>query len=404
MKVIRVEQHVIKKSNPIYKTVDEYCFKSKNVYNYANYIIRQEFIKSGKWIRANDLDKMCQSSDCYKELGSQAAQKIIQLLDKNWKAFFCSIKDWSKNPNKYLGRPRLPKYKEKEGRMILILKNIQCSLKEGIFRISYKPFGGYSVKTHIQHEVKLIQCRFVPKGSNYVLEIVYETDVPNTQDYSERVASIDLGVSNFITMTNNMGAYPIVVKGGIIKSVNQYYNKQKASLQSELKILNNKHWSKRLQNITDKRNSRINYQMHCVSKLVVDWCVLYDINVLICGYNKEWKQESTLSKITNQNFIGIPYEIFVNQLRYKCENNGINFTITEENYTSGTSFLDNEEPIKANYNKSRRVYRGLFKSNEGKLINADVNGSYQIMKKVFPNAFSNGIGDVGLHPMTMKIA
>lgn len=404
MKVNRVEQHVIKKNNPIYKTVDEYCFKSKNVYNYANYIVRQEFIKNGKWIRTNELDKMCQSADCYKELGSQAAQKIIQLLDKNWKSFFKSIKDWSKNPSKYLGRPKLPKYKDKDGRAILIFKNIQCSLNDGNFRISYKPFGGYTVRTHIQEDAKLMQSRFIPKGNNYVLEIVYEIEVPDTKDNSGNIASIDLGVDNFITMTNNIGIKPIVIKGGVIKSVNQYYNKQKAIIQSELKKVNDKHWSKRLQKLTDNRNNKIKYQMHCISKMVVDWCLENNITNIVCGYNKEWKQESKMIKKVNQNFVAIPYEIFIHTLEYKCENSGIDFVLTEESYTSGTSFLDNELPIKEKYNKSRRVYRGLFKSNTGTLINADVNGSYQIMKKVFPNVFADGIEGVGLHPTIMKIA
>lgn len=404
MKATRVEQQLIKKTNPIYGVVDEYCFKSKNVYNYANYIIRQEFIKNGKWIRANDLDKMCQSSDCYKELGSQAAQKIIQQLDRNWKSFFKSIKDWSKNPSKYLGRPKLPKYKDKNGRMLLILKNIQCSLNEGIFRISFKPFSGYSVRTNIQSNVKLLQCRFVPSGKNYILEIVYETEVSEIQEKSERIASIDLGISNFITITNNIGENPIVVKGGIIKSVNQYYNKNKARIQSELKKVNNKHWSNRLQKLTDDRNNKIKYQMHCISKSVIDWCKTNNVDTLVCGYNKEWKQESNMIKKVNQNFVSIPYDIFINMLEYKCQNDNIKFILHEESYTSGTSFLDQEEPIKENYNKSRRIYRGLFKSNTGKLINADVNGSYQILKKVFPNAFANGIEGVGCHPTAIKVA
>ena len=113
---------------------------------------------------------MIQSSDCYKELGSQASQKILQLLDKNWKSFFIAIKDWKKNPQKYLGRPKLPKYKDsKTGRQVLILKNIQCSLKGGLFRISFKPFNGYTVNTNIPSSAKLMQCRFIPKANHYII-------------------------------------------------------------------------------------------------------------------------------------------------------------------------------------------------------------------------------------------
>jgi putative transposase len=404
MLVNRIESQNIKQTNPIWKVVDDYCFRSKNVYNYVNYIIRQEFIHNDKWIRSNDLDKMCQSEDCYKELGSQAAQKIIQLLDKNWKSFFVAIKDWKKHPNKYLGRPKLPKYKDKNGRQIFMLKNIQCSLNNGLFRISFKPFKGYTVPTHIPQTAKLMQCRFVPHSNYYTMEIVYQIDVPETNTDSEHIASIDLGVDNFATITNNIGLTPIAIKGGVIKSMNQYYNMKKAKMQSELMTLNKKHISKNIIKLANKRNNKIKDWMHKASKYVVDCCVMYGIDTLVCGYNAGWKQESDMSKKTNQKFVSIPFDMFVNQLAYKCQNNGIRFITTDESYTSGTSFLDGEKPVKDNYNKSRRIHRGMFKSNNGTLINADVNGSYQIMKKVFPNAFADGIEGVGLHPLSMKIA
>jgi len=365
--------------------------------------VRQEFIKNGNWIRNYELDKMCQSADCYKELGSQAAQKIIQLLDKNWVSFFVAVKDYSKNPSKYLGKPRIPKYKAKDGRQILIFKNIQCSLKDGLFRIGFRPFGGYTVRTNITSTAKLIQCRFIPKANNYVMEIVYEIDVPELQLDSEHIASIDLGVDNFATITNNIGLTPIVIKGGTIKSMNQYYNKRKANIQSELMLVNKKYWSKRLQKLTDKRHNRIKTWMHKVSKYIVDYCILYSIDTLVCGYNAGWKQNSDMGTKTNQKFECIPYLMFIQQLAYKCENNGIKFIQVEEDYTSGSSFLDGEYPCKKNYDKSRRICRGLFQSNKGVMINADVNGSYNIMVKAIPNAFTNGIVDVGCHPTAIKV-
>ena len=232
------------------------------------------------------------------------------------------------------------------------------------------------------------------------MEIVYEIEVPECLPYSDRIASIDVGVDNFITMVNNMGEDPIAVKGGVIKSINQYYNKQKAKMQSELKKKNNLNWSKRLQKLSDKRFEKIKYQMHCISKYVTDYCVLYDIDTLIVGHNDQWKQENK----GMQNFTYIPYDMFFKMLQYKCENNGIRFILVDESYTSGTSFLDEEDPVKENYNKKRRVHRGLFRSNNGEYINADVNGAYQILKKVVPNAFANGIEGAGSHPTTIKIA
>ena len=398
MKVNRVEQQIIRKNNPIYNVVDQYCFYSKNVYNQANYIIRQEFINNNNKLSAYDVQKLMQPMDCYKECGSQAAQKTIQLVDKMWKSYFKAIKDWKKNPSKYLGMPKLPKYLPKDGRQVFMLKNIQCSLNSGQFRIAFKPFGGYTVNTHAVG--KLMQCRFVPKTDYYVMEIVYEIEVPDVVEERIRICSIDLGTENLVTMVNNVGLQPIVIKGGAIKSANQFYNKRKAEIQSQLKKETGRDWSKNLQKLTDKRYEKIKYLMHCASKKVANYCVENKIDTLIIGLNKKWKQENE----NKQNFTYIPFDMLISQIQSKCEEYGIEVVMTEEAYTSGTSFLDKEQPIKENYNKERRVYRGLFVANNGRTINADVNGAYQIMKKVVPDVFNEGIEGVGSHPIRLEIA
>lgn len=153
-----------------------------------------------------------------------------------------------------------------------------------------------------------------------------------------------------------------------------------------------------MQSLTDKRHEKIKYQMHCVSKYIIDWCSANDIGSLIIGHNNKWKD----GKKHMQNFTYIPYNLFISMVKYKGENAGIDVIVVDEAYTSGTSFIDNEEPNKDSYDKSRRIHRGLFVSNSGKEINADVNGAYQIMKKAFPNVFPDGIEGVGLHPMTIK--
>ena len=402
MIVKRVEQHIIKKNNVNWLFIDSMCRKSKNLYNYANYIIRQEFIKNNKCINYNELFKLCKNEDCYLDIGSNTGQATLRMLDKTWKSFFVSIKDWSKSPSKYLGKPKLPKYLKKDGRYVLALDNNKVGIKDNKVYFKWKVFKfmNNTFSTKIPVNAKIIQCRFVPRGSHYVMEIIYQIEVPDTTEQSKNIASIDLGVDNFITMVNNIGLKPIVVKGGIIKSINQYYNKKKSALQSELMKVNKQHWSKRLQKLTDDRYEKIKYQMHCISKRVVDYCVMYGIDTLVVGRNKGWKQENG----GKQNFTYIPYEMFENMLQYKCENNGIKCILTNESYTSGTSFLDNEQPCKENYDKSRRVHRGLFVSNNGTKINADINGAYQIMKKVIPNAFAKGIEGVGLHPTVIQMS
>lgn len=399
-KVQRCEQHNIKYGTDFYKFIDEMCFKSKNLYNYANYIIRQEFINNGNWIKYNQLFQLVKESEPYKDIGNNTGQGTLRVLDKNWKAFFKAIKDWKKNPSKYLGRPKIPKYKDKEGRFLLSLDSNKVKLKDGYVYFVWKPFKPYNNMFKTNAQERILQCRFIPRYRKYVMEIVYEIEVPDISETSDRVAAIDIGVDNFITMVNNIGENPIAVKGGVIKSINQFYNKQKANIQSELKKVNGKDWSKKLQKLTDKRYEMIKYQMHCISKCVIDWCVLYGIDTLVVGHNDEWKQK----KQGMQNFTYVPYELFIQMLVYKCEDNGIRFIENEEAYTSGTSFLDNEDPVKENYNKERRVHRGLFIADCGKKINADVNGAYQILKKVIPDAFSKGIEGAGSHPTIINLA
>ena len=404
MKVNRVEQHIIKKVHPSWKLVDDLCFKSKNLYNYANYIIRQEFINNNRWIHYNELFQLCKESESYKEIGSNVGQQTLKILDKSWESFFKTIKDWKKHPDKYLGRPKLPKYKDKEkGRNILGIDNIKFSIKDGYLRFSWsklKPLNNI-FKTNAYG--KLMQVRFIPKKSHYVMEIVYEIDVPEVNLESSKVIGIDLGINNFATVSNNSGLPSFIINGKTIKSMNQYYNKKKAKLQSDLKLKHNKNWSNRLQQLINKRNNKINDYIHKSSKYIVDWCIKNQIDTVIIGLNKGWKQESKMSKKVNQNFVGIPYNLFIQKLQYKCENVGIKFIDTEESYTSGTSFLDSELPTKENYNKARRIHRGLFQSNKKTLINADLNGAYQIIKKVIPNAFAEGIEGVGLHPVRVNL-
>ena len=424
MKVSRVEQHRIKKSkknnkdDKLFKIIDDLCWKSKNLYNYGNYIIRQEFIETSKqkeqgliedarWIQYNELFQLCKESDCYKCIGSNVGQATLRKLDKNWKSFFAAIKDYSKNPSKYLGRPKLPKYLPKEdGRFELGLDNIKFKIVDGYIYFSWTPLKIMNniFRTKIPNDSKLVQLRFVPKGNEYIMEVVYQIEVPETKDIeSQSIAAIDLGVDNLMTITTNCGVNPIIINGKPLKSINQYYNKKISGMRSALKLRNDSDWSNEMQRFTTKRNNQVDDYIQKSTKMVIDFCKDNNIDTLVCGYNSGWKLETDMGKRVNQKFVSIPYLSIVQRLEYKCENEGIKFIKTNESYTSGTSFLDGEEPIEKNYNKDRRIHRGLFQSEKGEYINADVNGSYQIMKKVFPKAFANGIVDAGSHPVVVNI-
>lgn len=404
IKINRVEKHIIKPNNKYYSLLDEFCYKSKNLYNCANYIIRQEFINNGKWIRYNDLDKLLKQEGNnfdYKNMPlASTGQQCLKLLDKNWKSFFQSIKDYNKNSNKYLGRPKLPKYKQKDSRNLIVLTNQNCKISKNIIKFP-KAFKGFYLKTKINNNLQ--QVRIISKDKYIVIEVVYKTeDIQLLQD-NNRYIGIDLGLDNFATITNNCGLIPLVINGKGLKSINQYYNKQMSHYKSIAKKLNKLDYTNRMRRLTFKRNNKVEDYIHKASRFVVDYCRNNEINTIVIGNNKNWKQNSKMSKRVNQNFISIPYYSFIQKVQYKAEEFGIQVIITEESYTSGTSFLDNELPIKENYNKSRRKYRGLFVSNNGTKINADVNGSYQIIKKVFPKAFANGIEGVGLHPFKVNL-
>jgi putative transposase len=367
------------------------------MYNYANFEIRKRFIEDGYWLRYNEMAGTLKNSEPYKELMSQPSQQTLTLLDAMWKSFFVAIKDWKKHPGKYLGRPKLPKYLPKDGRYVWAIKNNGCRIRNGRIEFVIKRLSKVSIPTKARG--RLLCVRFVPKGTCYVMEVVTEVKIPEQPTGEpKRIVGIDLGVNNLVTAANNIGLMPIIVNGKGIKSLNQFYNKQKAKIQSELMMRNGARKSKRLEEMSFKRFCRIKTMFHQMSKIIVNYCAVNHIDTIVCGLNKGWKQEVNTGRQNNQKFVCIPYDMLVRQFAYKCQDAGIRFLTVEESYTSGTSVLDGEYPDKEHYNKARRVKRGLFKWSGG-FVNADVNAACQIIKKVSPNAFVDGVGADDLQPV-----
>ena len=398
-----VEKHCINKNNKYYDLLDHCCYMSKNLYNFANYHIRQSFTKDNIYLNYSKIDKLMKLKENEKDyrnmVNSQSAQQCLKLLDKNWKAFFSAIKDYNKHKEKYLGRPKLPKYLPKNGRNILIFTNQICKLENGYIHFP-KKMNGFTIKTELK---SFQQIRVLPRGNKMVIEIVYNKEIIEPKEDNGKYLSIDLGLDNLVTLTNNLNKQPIIISGRKIKSINQYYNKQMSHYREIAKRMNKLDYTKKMDKLTNKRNNLIDDLIHKASRKVVNYALSYGVNTIVIGNNKNWKQNSKMSAKVNQNFISIPHSKLIQQIEYKAKMVGINVLITEESYTSGTSFLDNELPIKENYNKSRRVFRGLFVSNKGIKINSDVNGSLQIMKKVFPNVFSHGIEGYGFNPIRVGI-
>src|ERR671932_308846 len=392
------ERHIIKSTEHRFVEIDKLAFKSQNLYHAANYVIRQSFIYGWGYINYNEMNGLMKSHQAYKDLPAKVSQQVLMILDKNWKSFFEAVKAYKSEPTKFKGSPKLPKYKDKiKGRNILVY-TIQAvsskQLKKGIIKLSGTEI---SIKTQVK-PARVCQVRLVPKCDSYVIEVIYN-EPESTLDENPKhfVASIDLGLNNLVALTSNQpGFTPLLINGRPLKSINQFYNKRKAQLHSQLK--RGRKTSSRIQRLTRCRNQKVDNYLHHTSRLIVDLLVAKQIETLVIGKNVQWKNESNLGKQTNQNFVNVPHARLIEMLEYKAQLVGIKVLQQEESYTSQSSFL-NLDPIPV-YGKSgndvifsgKRIKRGLYKTSVGQLITSDVNGAYNILRKAIPNAFSNGIG------------
>lgn len=290
--------------------------------------------------------------------------------------------------------------------MVFILTNQQLRQKDDLLCFP-KSFKGFTMKlrcVRLDNFEKINQIRIIPHNQIFCVEIVYSIAINDTLlPDNGRYMSVDLGLDNLATVVTNTGLNPIIVNGKGLKSNNQYYNKQQAYYQSIAKSMNDKFYTNRLYRLTQKRNFKIEDALHKISRYIVTSALDNEIHTIVIGNNKNWKQAISLGKRTNQSFVSIPHKKLIDKIIYKARNVGVDVILTEESYTSGTSFLDEELPQKEFYNKKRRICRGLFISNQGIRINADINAAYQIMKKVFPNEFSDGIEGAVLHPVRVDI-
>jgi putative transposase len=396
------ERHIIKSTEQRFAEIDELAFKSKNLYNAANYVIRQSFVYGWGYINYNEMNRLMKSHEAYKALPAKVSQQILMILDKNWKSFFEAVKTYKTDSSKFTGRPKLPKYKDQvKGRNILVYTIQAISsklLKKGIIKLSGT---NLLIKTKVNPD-KICQVRLTPKCDSYVIEVIYNEQEPALGD-NKFVASIDLGLDNLVALTSNQpGFTPLLINGRPLKSINQFYNKRKAQLQSRLK--GSRKTSSRIQRLTRCRHQKIDNYLHHASRLIVDVLSAKQIRTLVIGKNQQWKTEINLGKQTNQNFVSIPHSRLIEMLEYKSRLVGIKVILQEESYTSRANFLGIDPiPVYGKTEKEpmftgKRIKRGLYKTSTGQLINSDINGSYNILRKAIPNAFSNGIVSCVLGP------
>lgn len=315
-------------------------------------------------------------------------------------------------PGKFTGRPNLPGYRRKGGRSTIFIDNQTAKLRKGGY-VEIPVLDNFRIELQHKETSAIQQVRILPQHGRFIVEVVYRTNKEITyKPDNGRYLSIDPGLDNAFALASNVdGFQPVLINGRPIKALNQYYNKERARLYQAHDFSNQPRSGRRLERLEFFRDQKIDRFAHEASKRIVDIALSHDIATIVIGKNKGQKRSCNLGKRNNQNFIGIPHQVMVNRIKYKANLEGIVVIETEESYTSQTSFLDHEMPVRENGDKMRkkqgmfparrRIKRGLYRSDTGRLINADINAALQILKKVVPTAYANGIEGIGLSPVKL---
>lgn len=384
-----VEKHKIYESHPSYSKLDEMSRKANNLYNQCVYFAKNS---ENLFEDLKNLDKVMKSfpneHDNYRSFGhSKSAQQVLRRFQQNLQLYFAAIRDYKKNPTKYTDKPRFPKFRKPGERYQVIFTNQSVKLDDHRLIIASKAFNNkLSIKLRTKSAKKICQVVFAPRNDYFLVCVIYEVDDPIISQTTNKVAAIDIGLSNLATVTFSSENEPILYRSDLTK-INHDFNRITSNYVSILKKTQNKNTSKRRKRYSEKYSGLVEDRLHKISRAIINDLSHRGVSTVIVGKN-------TGQKINNKlkNFVQVPLFRLINMIKYKAELAGITFIQVNESYTSGTSFLDNELPSKEYYDKSRRKSRGLFLSNDSIRINADVNASFQIMKKIYKEfAYNNSI-------------
>ena len=371
------------------ENISSLCKISNNLYNQALYIFRETLSNEDKWLSYFELDTIMKNTKNldgninYKLLKAQCSQQVLRILDKNIKGYYKSVQDYKKkHPNKYKGKPGLPSYRKRGSEFNMYYTNQNCKIKDGKIVLSKElsiDIPQYEKCSDLIKNFKHVRIK--PLACGYKIEIIYEVkDAEVSKGREEKIASIDLGRDNLATIVSE--DFTIIFSGKFVKSHNQLFNKTLAKLNSIKDLQKIKGTTRRIKKLYYDREQYIEDVFHKISRKIVNLLIDSKITKLIVGYNKGWKQNVNMGKKNNQKFTQIPFARLVSYLEYKCELVGIEIVIHEESYTSKCDSLAFEKIGKHENYLGRRRKRGLFQSSVGKLINADVNGALNIMRKV----------------------
>ena len=389
---LTLKQQVKHLSKKEFRNLKYLCHIAKNLKNQAIYNVRQYYFKNKKYLSYNENYKMLKNSENYKKLNSNMAQQILKEVDGSFKSFFGLLK-LAKNGQYNFKDIKLPKYLAKDGFTTLVI---------GFVRLKYDilivPYSNSFKKTHQEVKIKLPlvlkdkkikEIRIIPKQHSRYFEIQYTYEVEEVQrELNENNAlGIDLGINNLCACVTNTGA-SFIIDGRKLKSINQYYNKTNAKLQSIKDKQKIEHITLRQKRIARKRNNRINDYLSKVARIIINYCLNNDIGKIVLGYNEDFQRNSNIGSINNQNFVNIPYGKLRDKIIYLCKLYGIEFKLQEESYTSKASFFDGDEiPIYDKENQKeyifsgKRIKRGLYQTSKGYQLNADCNGALNILRK-----------------------
>ena len=414
---LTVKQQVKHLSKEDYRTIKELCHTAKNLANEAIYNIRQYFFTEGEFLKYEKNYTLLKNSSNYKALNSNMAQQILKEVDGSFKSFFGLLK--LAKQGKYAFKDcKLPRYLPKDGYTTLVIGFVRLNGNKLML-----PFSNSFKKTHKPVEItippilvdkKIKEIRIIPKNNARFFEIqyIYEAECIQRNLNKNHALALDLGINNLVTAVTSNGR-SFIIDGRRLKSINQWFNKENARLQS---IKDKQHFGKKPTNrqkaIARDRNNKVNDYMNKAARKVVDYCITNNIGTLVVGYNETLQRNNHLGKQNNQNFVNIPFGQLRSKLEYLCELNDITFVKQEESYTSKSSFWDKDDlPV---YNadnpqeysfSGKRVHRGLYQTASGKTLNADINGALNIMRKssVVDMNILYGRGEVDT-PIRIRIA
>lgn len=404
------ERHLIKPNHELYKALDDLTFKAKNLYNHGLYLYRQSYFEHKKkpenpvlsWV---DIDKSLrkQGHKDMRALPYKVANAVLKNLGENITSFWKLVR--LKREGSLAQNPKLPGYLHKtDGRYPVSFNYQTFGNKRGANgELFLCPKGiNLPIPTKVTDPK---QVRIVPSRNNFIIEVIYNAE-ESAPKHTSKYAGIDLGVDNFATITFTTQNKPLIIKGLELKSINQGYNRLIAKAQSLLPA--HQKTSKSIHRLWSRRSWILRTKIHQMTAFLATLFDEVQIEKVFIGKNAGWKQKLPFGKKVRQRFAYLPYETFIEQLQYKCQLRGITVITQEESYTSKASFLDNDDiPVYGETDNpkfsGRRVKRGLYKTSNGQLINADVNGACNIMRKgLMNNHLSLQMGSPLIHPLIVQ--